>query len=441
MVPQQIANPKHSKTTSTALEIRVPAEHEKIYLNILNRLNERASTLDQGEVDITFDESMGIFFPYYAKRSRPQLFESLMRKQNTEMNATSAIPLFGLSPEALEFEVTDNNGNTHTVREWLFKHINVMGLETTASSKELGKYILVADREQKEEVEAYVDEIFDRIPECENHSVPFKKPQRGGNPNKNTSTSSIKNYLDKLEQRVQDELSMYDEEELSTSPPPRARPRKMTITYAQATKRLSFQSDAPKPNNEQNSGVTTSTTMSTLTQSTLDEAMEKIRTETTKSIEKLRSEMQKEIQNMEGNIASAVINALKSTPSTVHMTETDSSEAASVQSTQDTTTTMKTMADKFDTLTNIVQALSERVLDLAEKQTIFQTQLMEKQDVSQNKQTRPDLPTRKLAPLLNSARQQAQSPPSKQPRASTPTPPATPPPKGAPATAGSREGK
>jgi hypothetical protein len=151
--------------------------------------------------------------------------------------------------------------------------------------------------------------------------------------------------------------------------------------------------------------------------------------------------MQKEIQNMEGNIASAVINALKSTPSTVHMMETDSSEAASVQSTQDTTTTMKTMADKFETLTNIVKSLSERVLDLAEKQTIFQNQLIEKQDASQNKRTRPDLPTRQLAPSLNLARQQAQSPPNKQPRASTPTPPATPPPKGTPDTAGSREGK
>jgi hypothetical protein len=53
MVPQQIANQKHSKTTSTALEIRVPAEYEKIYLNILNRLNERASTLEQGEVEQT----------------------------------------------------------------------------------------------------------------------------------------------------------------------------------------------------------------------------------------------------------------------------------------------------------------------------------------------------------------------------------------------------
>jgi hypothetical protein len=357
------------------------------------------------------------------------------------MNATSAVPLFGLSPEALEYEVTDNNGDSRSVREWLFDHINVMGLETTASSKDLGKYILVVNREQKEEVEAYVDELFDHIPECENHSVPFKKPQRGGNPNKNNSTSSIKNYLDKLEQRVQDELSMYDEDDLSTSPPQRQRQRRMTITYAQAAKRLSFQSDTSKTTCEPNSGVTTATSMSTLTQSTLDEAMEKIRNETTKSIEQLRSDMQKEIQNMEGNIAAALINALKLTPSTVHMMETDSSEAASVQSTQDTTTTMKTMADKFETLTNIVQSLSERVLDLAEKQTFFQNQIMEKQEASQNKRTRPDLPSRQLAPSLNAARQQAQSPPNKQPRASIPTPPATPPPKGAPAKAGSREDK
>jgi hypothetical protein len=96
--------------------------------------------------------------------------------------------------------------------------------------------------------------------------------------------------------------------------------------------------------------------------------------------------MQKEIQNMEGNIAAAVINALKSTPSVIHM-ETESLEAASVQSTQDTTTTMKTMADKFETLMNIVKSLSKRVLDLTEKQTIFQNQIMEKQDLSQNKRT------------------------------------------------------
>jgi hypothetical protein len=36
MIPQIISNPKHNNTKSIALEIRVPAEHEKVYLNILD---------------------------------------------------------------------------------------------------------------------------------------------------------------------------------------------------------------------------------------------------------------------------------------------------------------------------------------------------------------------------------------------------------------------
>jgi hypothetical protein len=97
MVPQQISNPKYAKTTSIALEIRVPADHEKTYLEILDRLNERASNLDDGEVDITLDDRLGMFFPYYAKRSGPKLYDSLMKKQNTDMNCISAIPIFGLT--------------------------------------------------------------------------------------------------------------------------------------------------------------------------------------------------------------------------------------------------------------------------------------------------------------------------------------------------------
>jgi chromosome segregation ATPase len=179
--------------------------------------------------------------------------------------------------------------------------------------------------------------------------------------------------------------------------------------------------------------------MSTLTQSTLNEAIKKIRNETAQSIEKLRADMQKDIQSMEGNIAAAVINALKATPTTVQM-DTDT-EVESTQSTQDTTTTMKTIADKFEALTNIVQTLSQQVLSLTTNQEKLQKELAEKGEANLNKRNRPpDLPARKLAPSLNSAHQQAQSPPTKQPRASTPTPPATPPPKGIPATAGTREG-
>jgi hypothetical protein len=156
------------------------------------------------------------------------------------------------------------------------------------------------------------------------------------------------------------------------------------------------------------------------------------------SIEKLRANMQRDIQSMEGNIAAAVINALKTTPSTIQMDS--ETEVDSMQSTQETIMTMKMIADKFEMMTNIVQTLSQQVFLLTEKQEKLQKELAERNDANLNKRNRsPDLSARKLAPALNSAHQQTQSP-TKQPRASTPTPPATPPPKGIPAKARTREG-
>jgi hypothetical protein len=79
--------------------------------------------------------------------------------------------------------------------------------------------MLMVDQEFKEDAEEYIDNLFDHMPECENHSVPFKKPQRGGNAYNQQSSRNIKIYLDKLEQRVKDDLSMYDKDNLLTSPP------------------------------------------------------------------------------------------------------------------------------------------------------------------------------------------------------------------------------
>jgi hypothetical protein len=175
---------------------------------------------------------------------------------------------------------------------------------------------------------------------------------------------------------------MYEEDDLSTSPP--TCPRRLTISYAQAAKRLSFQSGPEhSTENQTNSGQTTNTTTLTLTQSTLDEAIEKISIKTAQSIEKLRTDMQKDIQSMEGNIAAALINALKTTPSTVQM-DTDT-EVDSMQSTQETITTMKTIANKFETLTSIVQTLSQQVFSLTEKQEKLQKELAEKSDANLNK--------------------------------------------------------
>jgi hypothetical protein len=174
--------------------------------------------------------------------------------------------------------------------------------------------------------------------------------------------------------------------------------------------------------------------MSTLTQSTLDEALEKIRKETEKSMERLRTEMNEKIQSMENSIATAVINAIRSTPEVVHTMESEESEAQSLQSlAQETTVTMKTITEQFEALTNVVQLLSERVSELSKNQ-----------QENQNKRNRPtDLPPRQLSQTLNPnvrSNTNTQSPPTKLSRSSVPTPPKTPPPNGTPATAGSREG-
>jgi hypothetical protein len=363
-----------------------------------------------------------------------------MIKQNSEMNAVSAIPLFGMTQAVLDYELMDKQGNKTSVLNWIHDHSNVLSMESTASTKDLGKYMLVVDRECKDIVEEYIDEILRQVPELDENTTPFKRPQRGGNAYKNREIN-IENYLNKLEEKINEELSYYDEEDLSTSPPP-PRPRRMTISYAQATKRLSFgeQQNSNQCNNNNlnattNTANTTNTTMSTLTQSTLDEAIDKIRQETEKSMERLRTEMQEKIQSMENSIATAVINAIRSTPNEVHAMETENYDTQSSQSSaQETTITMKTITDQFEALTNVVQLLSERVSELAERQ----------QEQNQNKRNRPtDLPPRQLSQSIKPntrSNNNTQSPPAKLSRSSVPTPPSTPPPNGTPATAGSREG-
>jgi hypothetical protein len=181
LTPQQINNNRHSKVTSVALEVRVPAEHARIYTEILNRLNERASLLEKGEVDIVLDSRIGVFFPYYAKSERPQLFERLMRKQNSEMSSSSVIPVFGLTDNARYTIIEVQNGNKMSLNAAILAHPNIRKIEKTASSTEIGKYLLIIDRYMKEQAEDYVDDIFELIPELNDHPANFKRPQSGGN--------------------------------------------------------------------------------------------------------------------------------------------------------------------------------------------------------------------------------------------------------------------
>jgi hypothetical protein len=288
LVPQQISNPKHNQTKSIALEVRVPADQETKYIEILDRLNERTASMEKDEVDIVMDEKIGTFFPYYAKRQKAELFDMLMRRQNFEMTVTSAIPLFGYTQQAKDTEV-EHEGILQTVQAIIWNHSSVLAIEPTASSATLGKYILLVDREFKVNVEDFVDEIFERIPELNDQPENFKKPQRGGNAFKKNRLNNIANYLKNLEESVLiDQMLTDDDSEYSASPPMRS--RCPTISYAQPTKRLSFTNETilgQSKDMNQNTNTTAMTTMSTLTQNSLDEALQKIREETSRAISDL----------------------------------------------------------------------------------------------------------------------------------------------------------
>jgi hypothetical protein len=288
--------------------------------------------------------------------------------------------------------------------------------------------MLQVEREDKEEIEDFLDGLFAQIPELDGQPASFTRPQRGGNAFKKNRTTSISKYLDKLKQCVNLDLSMYDEESISSTPPPRL--RRPTISYAQAAKRLSFQDAADKNvNSTNNSSITMTTSLSTLTQNSLDEAMEKIRKETAQSINTLRQELQTQVLNMEDNITTAVINAMRA-PNTISM-DTDNSDEMSYQtSAHDTITTMKMLEEKFDSLSTMVQMLAECM-----------SEIVENQEINQNKRNRSATSPTKQILQSSATRQSAQSPPSKLPRAMAPQPPSTPPPNGIPSSAGTREGQ
>jgi hypothetical protein len=127
IVPQQISNLKYNQTRSIVLEVRVPAAQESKYIEILDRLNERSVTMNEDEVDIIMDEKVGTFFPYYAKRSKPELFDLLMRKQNFALNATTAIPLFGYTQQAKEYRLK-HNGTQQSIQNLIRNHPNILAI-------------------------------------------------------------------------------------------------------------------------------------------------------------------------------------------------------------------------------------------------------------------------------------------------------------------------
>jgi hypothetical protein len=119
-----------------------------------------------------------------------------MRKQNFAMNTTSAIPLFGYTTAVQETEV-EYQGMEQVVKSVIWDHSNIIAIKPMASTNTLGKYMVLVDRECKEDVEDFIDNIFSKVPELEGQPEHFKKPQRGGNSFRKNKVDNISHYLKK----------------------------------------------------------------------------------------------------------------------------------------------------------------------------------------------------------------------------------------------------
>jgi hypothetical protein len=229
-------------------------------------------------------------------------------------------------------------------------------------------------------------------------------------------------------------MGVDNDSEYSTTPP--VRTRRPTISYAQATKRLSFQQETILTDSQKNTPMhstqTMMTTMSTLTQSSLNDAINNLRKETKRSINSLREELKMEVKSMENNIAIAVITAMKQ--ANVNAMEEEKSETASDTSIN-TAATTKSMMDRIDSLTQMVQLLAEKVHEVVENQEVTaQKRARSLETMSRQILNSSNRPTEKDAthsPLAKLPRPSA--------RSKSPKPP-PPPPNGIPNTAGTQEG-
>jgi hypothetical protein len=82
------------------------------------------------------------------------------------------------------------------------------------------KYILLVDREFKEDVEDFVDLVFAKMPELNDQPENFKKPQQGGNAFKKNRIDNILNYLKTLEESVAVNQMLTDNDSKYSATPP-----------------------------------------------------------------------------------------------------------------------------------------------------------------------------------------------------------------------------
>jgi hypothetical protein len=223
-------------TTSVALEVRVPTELKKNYINIIERMYEKAQ-----EGEIVIPNKLGKFFPYYMKSKMPEVFNYLMRQQNAEMMNTTIIPIFGYTPDVQKQQI-NVDGESTTVELAMATTQNIIRIEATPSTWNLHKYLVVVKTDKKPSVLKAIQHIFRQIDgPLGNQPKNFPIPRCSGSKKiiKNAPTPAEDTDIDKTTTAYMVSLETLalanNPQDAGPSSPPK-RHRKLTISYASAAK-------------------------------------------------------------------------------------------------------------------------------------------------------------------------------------------------------------
>jgi hypothetical protein len=192
---------------------------------------------EEGEAIIP--TKLGKFFPYYMKSKMPEVFNILMRQQNSDMADTTVIPIFGYTPEAQKQQI-NIDGKATTVELAMATTKDIMRIKATPSTMSLHKYLVIIKSNKKESVMNEI-QIFRQIQgPLEHQPTNFPVPHCGGSKKKvglpnprqtkevNKSTTT---YMVSLET-----LALANNPQDAGPSSPLKRYRKFTISYANAAK-------------------------------------------------------------------------------------------------------------------------------------------------------------------------------------------------------------
>jgi hypothetical protein len=257
-----------------------------------------------------------------------------------------------------------------------------------------------------------MDELFEQIPDLPEQPMNFAKPQHGGNAFKKARVNNISTFLSRLEQKINDKHISYADDDEASTPPPCL--KRFTISYAQATKRLSFNKETVlyPPTNTVHATTTTETPASTLTQESLEESLNRIRQDTEQKLNLFRNKIRQEFGSIEDKIVAAVIKAI--TPAQeIDTNDSTMTDANSNMTTAQDSQTVSTLTDEVDNLMNIGTEMMHQFQKFQDNRD----NLTDRDSAKQNR-NRPPTPAR--LNITSKDDQANRSPPNKLARPGTP---------------------